>query len=447
MLAAISLSGARAEPLPIASVESADGSRRHGSLKAAGGKLFVTDSAGVKHEVDITALQRLAFDPPRRLSTPSPPLADGPLRAPWASTAVGKLPHGGGAKVSNGSLIIETSAPEKDAKFDSFYMAYRPLPDGDAHITARVPRIDTYEDDTRAGIIFRDGVDPDAQNVYLALSHRAPASVRVWRSTGGSEYVDLRNESRPVYWLRLVRSGGQIRALVSQHGKRWREIWSGKVEFKGPVIAGLASYGHRTRRRWESFFDNVEVGPFNDPDHESLLLPKIALADGNIFHSKIESASPTLLRLGGGHSGRVVPLRSVARIEFFHPLPDSYGEFLGGTRGGLLLPKGDFFESKLSSLEGQTISAQSPLFGKRSFDLRGAVNALVLQPAAKTPPRGQPYLLETWRGDRLYGKAIRIEGKEFVIDTVRLRAQSFPLNQIRRVVRIPPAEPEKTGDS
>ena len=79
--------------------------------------------------------------------------------------------------VKKGSIILETSSPDRDATFSSFYTAYRPLPMGDSHITTKVSRIDTYEQETKSGIMIRSSISPDSENIFLALSHRRPASI------------------------------------------------------------------------------------------------------------------------------------------------------------------------------------------------------------------------------------------------------------------------------
>jgi hypothetical protein len=105
-------------------------------------------SAGIAKTVDLDKAGRIIFYAPPP-ATSSKTYEDGPLPEPWKSKAVGTLPRGGSAEVKNGSIIIETSSPKTNSGVDAFYTAYRPLPKDDACITARISRIDTYEETTQ----------------------------------------------------------------------------------------------------------------------------------------------------------------------------------------------------------------------------------------------------------------------------------------------------------
>lgn len=546
-------------------------------------------SAGIDKTVDLDNTGQIIFYAPTS-TTPTKPYEDGPLPAPWQSKAVGNLPRGGSVNVKNGSIIIETSSPPKGATSDAFYTAYLPLPEKDAYITARISRIDTYEETTQSGITFHGRSGTGSPGVSLVLSHRHPAAMIKWgesysgtiprfsskiitretprqwvnididvsgalqlflvvrdggdgsesdwanwirpriltagaeqkltelnwksaatgwgkvhknknaagremrlkgdpveygigthansiirfdlppettrfRATAGIDdrapqgpsvrfmvytadpgssvadipkaYYDSRNDSNAGQWLRLVRSNGYITGYISRDGDLWREILSVPDEIQSPAVAGLIARGTKPRRRWATIFDHVETGTLEQLGPMRKMEPRIALVDGTIFHEKITGATPTLFHLGGSNQGRALPTLSIARIEYYYPLDHQFETILAGREEGLILANGDFFGSKFSGIKDNTLKSSSILFGNRSFELNGAIDALVFRPASKIPPKGLSYVLETWRGGRIYGRNLRVSKNHITIDTIRLGSQHFALNEIRNISRIP----------
>ena len=514
---------------------------------------------------------------------------DGPLPPPWQSKAVGSLPRGGSSEAKNGSILIETSSPPKGTTVDSFYTAYLPLPEGNSFITARVSRIDTYEETTQSGITIRSADPTGYPGVFLALSHRQPATMIQWaknysgiiprftsptimretsnqwvnididiskakqlllvakgeggkpesnwvnwinprlivqgterkltelnwksatsgwgkvnknknaagreiqlggmlhtegigtaadsvirfelpagasrfKATAGIDdaapqnpgvrflvyttedknaagdipniYRDPRNNSKVGQWVRLTRNSGLITGYISQDGKLWRKLSSVADEIPSSAVAGIMARGTKPRRRWATFFDHVETGSMHELGNMREIEPRIALVNGTIIHEKIEKASSSLFYLGGPNKNRVIPALSVARIEYHYPLDPQFDQALAGQKEGLILSSGDFFESQFSGIADNTLTARSVLFGNRSFELARSIDAIVLRPALKTTPKGSTYMLETWRGGRIYGRSLRVNNNHVILETIRLGTQHFPFDEIRRVSRI-----------
>ena len=364
---------------------------------------------------------------------------DGQLPSPWKHSSVGALPRGGDVIVKKGSIILETSSPDRNATFSSFYTAYRPLPRGDSHITTKVSRIDTYEQETKSGIMIRSGIAPDSENIFLALSHRRPASIHHTKNGDTLSKVDPRSNSRPGHWIRLIREKGNITGYVSADGENWRELMTFPDRMGESAIACIVGQGRKPRRKWATVFDQFSLGTLKELGPQKIMIPKIALTDGTIIHSPIVSATKSIIRLGGNNQGRVIPSLTVSRIEFNHPIDGKFDRFLDGRRRGVLLSGGDFFECELTKVfrteNGLEMTCSSTLFGTKNFDLSGAVDAMVFRPAGKTTPPGQKYTVLTWQGGRIYGNNLRLNEDGFLIDTIRLRTQNIPLNQIKSITK------------
>ncbi len=430
-------------------IESTNNSAWGGFIKSEGTKLVKTrdhigtplnesqGSAGIEKVVDLSGTARIIFYAPK-LDNSVKPFEDGPLPPPWIESAIGPLPRGGSVKVKNGSILVETSSPERNEEFGSFYMAHRPIPETGTHVTTKITRIDTYEQETKSGIMIRKGTDPKAESVFLALSHRRPASIHYTKDEETISKIDSRSNSRPGHWIRLTREGGKITGFVSADGAFWRQLRSFPDKMGADAIVCLVGQGRKPRRRWATIFDHLQIGTLEELGSQKILHPKIALIDGTIFHSPIQSANKSIFRLGGFHSGKVIPSLTISRIEFHHPIENKFDEFLDGRRNGVLLSNGDFFECNLtgifSSEEGVEMACRSPLFGERKFDLSGSVDALVLRPASKKAPPGLPCSILTWQGGRIYGRNLRFKDNEAIIDTIRLRTQKVPLKEIKTII-------------
>ena len=364
---------------------------------------------------------------------------DGPLPSPWNDSIVGNLPRGGSVTVKKGSVLVETSSPDRNAEFSSFYTAYRPLPKVDAHITTRISRIDTYEQETKSGIMIRSNIEPESENIFLALSHRRPASIHYTKNGTTVSKSDPRNNSRPGHWIRLIRQQGKITGYVSPDGNFWRELMSFPDNMGDSAIACIVGQGRKPRRKWATVFDHLSVGTITELGPQKIMEPKIALIDGTIFHSPIESATKSIIKLGGQNKGKVIPALTISRIEVNHPIDGKFDKFLDGQRRGVLLSSGDFFECDLTSIlrnqNGIEMNCNSSLFGNKTFDLSGAVDAMVFRSAGKKTPPGQKFTIITWQGGRIYGNNLRLNQSGILIDTIRLRTQNIPLNQIKSITK------------
>ncbi len=430
-------------------IESTENSAWGGFIKSEGTELIKTrdhtgtpldqskGSAGIEKRVDLDSTGRILFYAPKP-DTSAKPYDDGPLPPPWIEGAIGPLPRGGSVKVKNGSILIETSSPERNENFGSFYMAQRPIAETETHVTTKITRIDTYEQETKSGIMIRKGIDPNTESVFLALSHRRPASIHYTKAGETISKTDARSNSRPGHWIRLTREGGKITGFVSADGEFWRELRSFPDKMGKDAIVCLVGQGRKPRRRWVTIFDHLQIGTLEELGSQKILHPKIALIDGTIFHSPIQSANKSIFRLGGIHSGKVIPSLTISRIEFHHPIENKFDEFLDGRRNGVLLSNGDFFECNLTGIssteEGIEMACRSSLFGERKFDLTGSVNALVLRPASKKAPPDLPCCILTWQGGRIYGRNLRFKDNEAIIDTVRLRTQNIHLKEIKTII-------------
>ena len=110
-----------------------------------------------------------------------------------------------------------------------------------------------------------------------------------------------------------------------------------------------------------------------------ILLPTgVRLRDGRWIDAEITALSDFQVGYrkpdGSAESAR---LNQVAAIVL-HPVPDTFKAKLEGTRQGVVLRKGDFFEGEFSRLDLNQAAVSSVLFGVKKFNLKTEVGALVI---------------------------------------------------------------------
>ncbi len=110
-----------------------------------------------------------------------------------------------------------------------------------------------------------------------------------------------------------------------------------------------------------------------------ILLPTgVRLRDGRWIDAEITALNDFQVgyRKPDG-TGESAKLNQVAAIVL-HPVPDTFKEKLEGSRQGVVLRKGDFFEGEFSRLDMNQATVSSVLFGMKKFNLKTEVSALVM---------------------------------------------------------------------
>ena len=157
------------------------------------------------------------------------------------------------------------------------------------------------------------------------------------------------------------------------------------------------------------------------------MLPHLVLRGGSRIAVEIKEGNRSAFQLGGRWDGRTVTAPSVARLEFFHPLPPAAEILVEGGRSGLLLRSGDFSEGAFEALAGGEIRLGSILFGSRNYSVLDQADCLVLHGVAPEPAR---YRVETRAGSVLLAQQGIVEGDKILLmvsglGKVRLNTQEL----------------------
>ena len=180
------------------------------------------------------------------------------LPAGWAGGDVGAVGVPGTARADADTFTVTGAGADIWGTADAFQFVYTPLP-ADGIITARVLSLDPVASWTKAGVMLRQSLDAGSAHALMLVSAaKGTAFQRRSLADGASTHTAGPALTAP-QWVRLVREGGWITALVSADGISWWVVGADTVDFSGPVYAGLAVSSHDADRAAAAVFTAVDV--------------------------------------------------------------------------------------------------------------------------------------------------------------------------------------------
>jgi hypothetical protein len=194
-------------------------------------------------------------------SVPAPKAPSLPKLGEWTQVELGTpdvLPNA--TRDAAGVFTIKAGGNDLWNNSDSGLFIYRPL-QGDGELVARIESVSKADASSKAGIMMRESVKPEARNVSivvlasggLAQQHRANAS---------NPTVSVRAPGTAPHWLKLVRKGDVITGFRSADGQAWTQIAVQKIEkLPATIYVGLAASSHSTTAATVAKIDNVNVKP------------------------------------------------------------------------------------------------------------------------------------------------------------------------------------------
>ncbi len=177
-----------------------------------------------------------------------------------------------GASVENpaGTYTITSTGADIWANADEFHFAYKEVASGGCSIVAKVESLEAINNDTKAGIMIRDSLEPGAKNAALLLTpdatkglrfqYRKTADGTTERATATDPNANLDPNAMAPYWLKFERTtGGIVRAFRSPDGKNdtWTQFPIQVVTMTMPIYIGLAVTSHDATQTAEAVCSNV----------------------------------------------------------------------------------------------------------------------------------------------------------------------------------------------
>jgi hypothetical protein len=180
------------------------------------------------------------------------------LPPPWDSVDIGAGALGFAGYV-DGTFYVQGDGADIWGTADAFRFVYQPVA-GDADIIARVTHEESAHPNAKAGVMFRQSLDPSSLQVILDRKPSGELEFMTRFGTGdGTTYISGASSATPT-WLRITRSGSQFTAFQSADGATWSEVGSIAIASAGfHLFAGLAVTSHDNAVLNTSVFDHVTV--------------------------------------------------------------------------------------------------------------------------------------------------------------------------------------------
>lgn len=194
-----------------------------------------------------------------------------PLPASWYQTEIGNNAPGFSA-VSNGKFHIESYGADVWGNSDHFRFVYRSLY-GDGSIVVKRGYMNSINHWSKAGIMIRESLQPNAAYSFLMYSPRNHSRVQQRASTGANA-VDNPNGVNDLHWyelypwMKITRVGNVITSSVSRDQITWVQLGQQTITMAPQVYIGLAVSGVTDNYYYTvAQFDNVTVtGPETNPN-------------------------------------------------------------------------------------------------------------------------------------------------------------------------------------
>jgi hypothetical protein len=188
----------------------------------------------------------------------------------------------GGSGRTRNNFQVRGSGGDVWAEADSFHFLSRTVT-GDAEIVARLANFERTNGDAKAGVMFRDGMTPDARNVFmLAFPSTVSAAGAVMPGKGSRmQYRDKRVDNlkafsdllsvtpgsadAPPVWLRITRKGPLFEGFVSGDGQTWLKDGQISIATMPPALAvGLAVTSHANNNAALAVFESLRISALTD---------------------------------------------------------------------------------------------------------------------------------------------------------------------------------------
>jgi glucan 1,3-beta-glucosidase len=209
--------------------------------------------ATLSHESD--QLTRARYS---ELFLKAPPVGD--LPEGWQATDVGGAkPEGRQTLYSDGTLVVEGGGNDIWSTADDFRFVWQEV-DGDFTFTTTVSSPKPVHTYTKAGIMVRNSLEPNAAQVCITLSPSGGVETAKRLETGSAMTSASFNYSSPdMLWLRLTRRGQTVTTYHSLDGVEWTRGDQVRLPgLKTKVFAGFATLSHD-----RSQLTRVEFGSFD----------------------------------------------------------------------------------------------------------------------------------------------------------------------------------------
>ena len=183
------------------------------------------------------------------------------LPPPWVSQDIGSVGVAGSATYTNGTFTVSGSGVDIWSTSDSYQFVYQPW-NGDGQIVARVVSMQNTASSAKAGLMFRETLDPGSAEGDLFVTPTSGVSMqgRTIANASTSNVKTMANLVAP-YWLSFIRAGNILSAYESPDGINWTLVGTNVYSMAHSIYVGLCVTSKSNTNLNTAVFDNVAVGP------------------------------------------------------------------------------------------------------------------------------------------------------------------------------------------
>ena len=180
----------------------------------------------------------------------------------WSYGDVGTVAAAGSSSYQDGTYTVAGSGRDIQGGSDAFQFVSQPLT-GDGAIVARVSSVSNVGVWSKAGVMIRESLAPNAANMAIVVTPTTREGVSSqWRTaTGaGTAYTQTTGLTAP-YWVKLVRVGNVFTSYSSPDGVAWTLQSTQTINMASAAYAGLAVTSHSDGVLCTATFDSVSILP------------------------------------------------------------------------------------------------------------------------------------------------------------------------------------------
>lgn len=180
------------------------------------------------------------------------------LPSPWTSRDIGSPALAGSATHNAGVFTIKAAGVDIWYAADQFHFVYQQI-SGDVDVSARVDSITAVDGWSKAGVMIRSALTPDAAHAFAVSSaqfgyrFQRRRQTGEWMVSGGADYV------APPRWVRLRRQGTQVTGYTSTDGVTWTVTGSDTIALGATAYVGLAVTSHNAGLRTTATVSSVSI--------------------------------------------------------------------------------------------------------------------------------------------------------------------------------------------
>ncbi len=192
------------------------------------------------------------------------------LPAPWSAQDVGSPTIAGTSSFDQGTFTITASGADIWGLSDQFHFVYQQV-SGDVDVIARVDSVAMAHAWSKAGVMIRASLAPDAAHGFALVSAGRGAAFQRRTLDSGSSTSTAGPLVTPPEWVRLMRIGTRVTAYASTDGTTWSTIGSSTIALGDVAYVGLATTSHNVDAATTAAISSVAVVPLSLPASQRVL--------------------------------------------------------------------------------------------------------------------------------------------------------------------------------